>query len=105
MRMVAMTGTRFGNARGRRATIGARGWWSVSGTVAQWTSQTALAKRYAPASPIGNRLLLALIVVGAATNGMAGAFVGLLLGVVLAAWLTRDPPEGFVCLRCGCEFR
>lgn len=104
MRMVAMAGTRTGSARASRASIGARGWWSLSGSDVRWTSQTALARRYAPSSPIGNRTLLALIVIGAMTHGISGAAVGLLLGVALSVWLTRDPPDGFVCLRCGCEF-
>jgi hypothetical protein len=105
MRIIAMTGTRTGNARASRATIGARGWWSFSGGNFRWTSQTALARRYAPSSPIGGTCLLALLVIGAAIHGMTGAAVALLLALALDSWLTSEPPDGFVCLRCGCEFQ
>lgn len=105
MRMIAMAGTRSGSARTSRATLGARGWWSLSGSNFRWTSQTALARRYAPSSPIGGGCLLALLVIGAAMNGMTGAAVALLLGLALEIWLTRETPDGFVCLRCGCEFQ
>lgn len=104
MHMVAMAGTRTSNGRATRAGIGARGWWSLSETRARWTSQTMLAQRYASTKTIGSGGLVALMIIGAAAHGVPGALVALLLGVVAQALLFRDPPSGFVCLRCGCEF-
>lgn len=103
--MIAMAGTRHGTARASRATIGARGWWSVSGKRVRWTSQTALARRYAPAVGMSSGGFVALILIGAAIHGTVGAMVSLLLGLIAQIVLSRDPPDGFVCLRCGCEFR
>lgn len=104
MQMVAMAGTRHGNVRANRATIGARGWWSLSGTRARWTSQTALAKRYAPAVGMSSGGLVALLLIGAAIHGASGAIAAVCLGITIQALSLRDPPDGFVCLRCGCEF-
>lgn len=105
MRMVTMAGTRIGRADASRATIGARGWWSLSGSESRWTSQTALAKRYAPPSPVSGDALIAMMLVGAGINGMTGALLALVVGLTLAIWLIPNPPDGFVCMRCGCEFR
>jgi hypothetical protein len=105
MQLVAMSGTRHGNARVSRATIGAHGWWSLSGNRARWSSQSALARRYAPAATISSGGLVVLILIGAAIHGTIGAMVSLLLGLIAQIVLSRDPPDGFVCLRCGCEFR
>ena len=105
MHMVAMAGTRTGNGRATRASIGARGWWSLSGTSVRWTSQTMLAQRYAPATAISSGGLVALMVIGAAVHGVLGALVAFLFGVATQVFLSREPPSGFVCLRCGCEFK
>lgn len=104
IQMVAMAGTHHGTARVSRATIGARGWWSISGNRARWTSQTALARRYAPAAGTTSGGFFALILTGAAIHGTTGAMVSLLLGLIAQIALSRNPPDGFVCLRCGCEF-
>lgn len=104
MQMVAMAGTRHGAARTSRATIGARGWWSISGNRARWTSQTALARRYAPAENVGSAGLFAMLLIGAAIHGAIGAVVAFGLWVAVQVMSLRDPPDGFVCLRCGCEF-
>ena len=105
MQLVAMAGTRHGNARASRATIGARGWWNVSGTRARWISQTTLARRYAPTETISSGGLVALLLLGACIHGATGAFLAVVLGLFLQLMLSRDPPDGFVCLRCGLEFK
>lgn len=104
MRIVVATGTRIGRSVGRRVTVGARGWWSVAASDWNWTSRTALAARYSPASPIGLGGILVLTLLGTLISGMTGAALGLVLGIVLRDWLTPEVPDGFVCLRCGCEF-
>ena len=104
MRMIAMSGGRVGRGRSSRVTIGARGWWSLSGSSSHWASQTELAKRYTPSSVIGPRGIIALLLIGALLNGVTGAVLALLLGGILTL-LARNPPDGFVCLRCGCEFQ
>ena len=37
--------------------------------------------------------------------GVMGAILALLIGFGIFALFTRNPPDGFVCLRCGCEFQ
>lgn len=104
MQMVEMSGTRFGTSGARRAAIGARGWWSASGTETRWTTQTALAKRYSSATPMGAGTFIALVVIGAGLFGQPGAVLGALVALSGLFLSNPRPRDGFVCLRCGCEF-
>jgi hypothetical protein len=103
--MIAMTGSRVGRSRSIWASTGARGWWSLSGSGSHWLSQTALAKHYAPTSIIEPGGIIVLLLAGVLFNGLTGAVLALLAYLGIGALFNRPPPDGFVCLRCGCEFR
>lgn len=105
VRIVAMTGSRIGSSNSSRGTIGARGWWGLSGSGSESRSQTALARYYTATSIIGPGGIIALLLVGVLFNGVTGAILALLAYLSLGALLARKPPDGFVCLRCGCEFQ
>lgn len=104
LQMIALTGTRTMRGRKSSATIGARGWWSLSRTDLHATSQTLLAGRIAPHQPTSVGPLVFAIAV-------AYAFFGpWAIAAILIAWFafamrdTRESPEGFLCLRCGHQF-
>ena len=105
MRMVAMTGTRISTGNANRTAIGARGWWSFSHIRARHTSQSLLARRYSPTGSLDAGGLIVLMGIGALIDGGAGAIAALLLGAFVQAVASGETPDGFVCLRCGCEFK
>lgn len=97
MRMIAMSGGRVGRGRSSRVTIGARGWWSLSGSSSHWASQTELAKRYTPSSIIGPRGIIALLLIGALLNGVTGAVLALLLGGILTLLARNRRMVSYAC--------
>lgn len=105
MHMVAMAGTRHGSSSWGRATIGARGWWSLSRTNARWTSQSLLAKRYSPAEPMEAGTFVVLLLAGAWLFGQPGAVLAAGIGLACLFFWNPPQPSGLVCLRCGCEFQ
>lgn len=104
MDMIAMTGTRYTRGSKSRATIGARGWWSLSDCDYRGISQSMLAKRIAPqhTTSLGGILVASAVIY--AIFGSVGIAAILSACLLYSVWPGRGNQESFLCLRCGHKF-